>query len=246
MNPAVRPQKRFLKPVSIVIAVVVAAAVAVYAYASPYLALRQIKQAIDSRDAQAISAHVDFPALRISLKQQLTDELMRRIDAQKRDNPLAIIGALIGSALVGPLVDAYATPDGVAALLSGLPPRAQPGQRPPELNQPGDRTASLPASAAPGAVAPASSAGNSATASSGPTPAASRAAAQAGPSSAASVPAAAGAHPDASPQTSAHYRSFDEFVVTYRRDDGSTRYAAIFRRSGVFGWKLSAVDLHDD
>lgn len=143
MNSIARPRGRFLKPVAIGIALIVVAAVALYAYASPYLALRQMKQAIDARDAQAISVHVDFPALRISLKQQLTDELMRRIDAQKRDNPLAILGAMIGSALVGPLVDAYATPDGVAALMSGLPPHARPGQRPPELNPPSD-----PASAA--------------------------------------------------------------------------------------------------
>lgn len=81
MNSIARPRGRFLKPVAIGIALIVVAAVALYAYASPYLALRQMKQAIDARDAQAISVHVDFPALRISLKQQLTDELMRRIDA---------------------------------------------------------------------------------------------------------------------------------------------------------------------
>ncbi|AOJ10320.1 DUF2939 domain-containing protein [Burkholderia mayonis] len=246
MNSAVRPQWRFLKPVSIVVALVVAAVVIVYAYASPYLALRQMKQAIDARDAQAISTYVDFPALRISLKQQLTDELMRRIDAQKRDNPLAIIGALIGSALVGPLVDAYATPDGVAALMNGLPPRAQSGQRPPELKRPADQAAGQAATVAP-ASASSGGPGNPVAASSDATPAASNTAAQAAPSPASGTPSAAASSPSGtSPQTSAAYRSFDEFVVTYRRDDGSVRYAAIFRRSGIFGWKLSAVDLHDE
>lgn len=139
MNSTARPRGPFLKPASIIAALIVAAGLVVYAYASPYLALRQMKQAIDARDAQAISAYVDFPALRISLKQQLTDELMRRIDARTRDNPLAIIGAMIGSALVGPLVDAYATPEGVAMLMSGVPPRARPGQRLPGLNRPGDQ-----------------------------------------------------------------------------------------------------------
>ncbi|AOJ01759.1 hypothetical protein WS70_07890 [Burkholderia mayonis] len=247
MNSAVRPQRRFLKPVSIVVALVVAAVAIVYAYASPYLALRQMKQAIDARDAQAISTYVDFPALRISLKQQLTDELMRRIDAQKRDNPLAIIGALIGSALVGPLVDAYATPDGVAALMNGLPPRTQSGQRPPELNRPADQAASQAAPVASAASASAGSPGNSVAASSDATPAASKTAAQAAPLPVSGTPSAAASSPSGtSPQTSAAYRRFDEFVVTYRRDDGSARYAAIFRRSGLFGWKLSAVNLHDE
>ncbi|MDN7672981.1 DUF2939 domain-containing protein [Burkholderia oklahomensis] len=247
MNSAVRLQRRFLKPVSIVVALVVAAAVIVYAYASPYLALRQLKLAIDARDAQAISTYVDFPALRISLKQQLADELMRRIDAQKRDNPIAIIGALIGSALVGPLVDAYATPEGVAALMNGLPPRAQSGQRPPELSRPGDQAASQAAAVAPAAGASSGGPGHSVAASSDATPAASDTAAQAAPLPASGTPSAAASSPSGtSPRTSAAYRSFDEFIVTYRRDDGSARYAAIFRRSGILGWKLSAVDLHGE
>ncbi|AHI73270.1 DUF2939 domain-containing protein [Burkholderia thailandensis] len=244
MNSTARPRGRFLKPASIIAALIVAAGLVVYAYASPYLALRQMKQAIDARDAQAISAYVDFPALRISLKQQLTDELMRRIDARTRDNPLAIIGAMIGSALVGPLVDAYATPEGVAMLMSGVPPRARPGQRLPGLNRPGDQAASPTVAASNAASTPSGSAGDSAAAL-GPSPAASGAAAQAAPTP--GMPSAASGAPSGrSPQTSAGYRSVDEFVVTYRRDDGGARYAAVFRRSGIFGWKLSAVDLHDD
>ena len=57
-----------LKPKLIAaLAVAVVAAVG-YAYASPYVALGRLKSAIDARDAQAISAYVDFPALRIGLK----------------------------------------------------------------------------------------------------------------------------------------------------------------------------------
>lgn len=203
MNPSTSRTNR-LKPILVVAIVAAIIAIIVYAYVSPYLALRQLKQAVDARDAQAISAYVDYPALRVSLKQQVTGELMRRIDARQRDNPLAILGALVGSALIGPLVDAYATPDGVAALLGGMPPRGQPGEQPPKLD-------GAPAQAASGA------------------------------------PPAASATPDAdeaSPQTSAGYRNIDEFVVTYQRNTGDARYAAIFHRDGLFGWKLSAIDLH--
>ncbi|EGD04605.1 hypothetical protein B1M_10638, partial [Burkholderia sp. TJI49] len=125
-----------LKPLLIVVMAVVVVAAIGYAYASPYIALDRLKSAVDARDAQAVSEYVDFPSLRISLKQQVTEELMRRIDAVKKDNPFAVIGALIGSALIGPLVDAYATPEGVAALMSGLPPRGNPGERPPEWSAP--------------------------------------------------------------------------------------------------------------
>ena len=125
-----------LKPLLIVVLAIAVLVAIGYAYASPYVALGRLKSAIDARDAQAVSEYVDFPSLRISLKQQVTEELMRRIDAVKKDNPFAVIGALIGPALIGPLVDAYATPEGVAALMSGIPPRGNPGERPPEWSGP--------------------------------------------------------------------------------------------------------------
>ncbi|MEN2469745.1 DUF2939 domain-containing protein [Burkholderia sp. GS2Y] len=223
-----------LKPLLIaVLAVAVIAAIG-YAYASPYVALGRLKSAIDARDAQAISEYVDFPSLRISLKQQVTEELMRRIDAVKKNNPFAVIGALIGSALIGPLVDAYATPEGVAALMSGLPPRGNPGERPPEWsNLPqGNAPAAPPANPAPASAAvPGSNAATAAASSPAPAPAA---------------PASPGdaTHPPHQQQTSAGYRNVDEFVVTYQRSADGTRYAAIFHRFGLFSWKLSAIDLH--
>ena len=127
--------------------VVILVAALGFVYASPYIALNRVKRAADARDAQTVNEYVDFPALRASLKEQIAALLTRRVDIQKSGNPLAIIGAMIGAALVGPLVDSYATPDGVAAILNGIPPRGEPGERPP---QPGDgasaATANTPAS----------------------------------------------------------------------------------------------------
>ncbi|MBF5013718.1 DUF2939 domain-containing protein [Burkholderia pseudomultivorans] len=222
-----------LKPLLIVVMAVVVVAAIGYAYASPYIALDRLKSAVDARDAPAVSEYVDFPSLRISLKQQVTEELMRRIDAVKKDNPFAVIGALIGSALIGPLVDAYATPEGVAALMSGLPPRGNPGERPPEW--------SAPPAGAPGAESAAPPAGTAGPASAA-TPASNAATTASSP-----APAPAPASPAAAPrqqQTSAGYRNIDEFVVTYQRTADGTRYAAIFHRFGLFSWKLSAIDLH--
>ncbi|HGL6715628.1 DUF2939 domain-containing protein [Burkholderia contaminans] len=224
-----------LKPLLIVVLAVAIIVAIGYAYASPYVALGRLKSAIDARDAQAISEYVDFPSLRISLKQQVTEELMRRIDAVKKNNPFAVIGALIGSALIGPLVDAYATPEGVAALMSGLPPRGNPGERPAEWSNlpPGSNAPAAP-SANPAAPASAAAPGSNAAATAASSPSA--AAAPASPVDATHAP-----HPQ---QTSAGYRNIDEFVVTYQRSADGTRYAAIFHRFGLFSWKLSAIDLH--
>lgn len=113
------------------LAVVLIGAALGFAYASPYIALDRVKRAADARDAQTVNEYVDFPALRSSLKEQVAALLTRRVDVQKSGNPLAIIGAMIGAALVGPLVDSYATPEGVAAILNGIPPRGVPGEQPP-------------------------------------------------------------------------------------------------------------------
>ena len=117
----------------IVIALLVVVVVAVLGviYASPYIALDRLKRAADARDAQTVNQYVDFPLLRGSLKDQVGQLLTRRIDIQKSGNPLAMIGAMIGAALIGPLVDSYATPDGVAAILNGIPPKGDPGEKPP-------------------------------------------------------------------------------------------------------------------
>lgn len=105
----------------------------VLAYASPYLVLSRVRDAVQQHDAPMIDKYVDYPALRTSLKQQVTQWLSRRVQTQKLQHPLAALGALVGMAFVDPLVDAYATPDGVAALLAGLPPRGEPGEEPPPM-----------------------------------------------------------------------------------------------------------------
>jgi hypothetical protein len=209
------PAKRgFARPLIITLLVIVVVSVLGYGYASPYLALDRLKRAADERDAQTVSEYVDYPALRESLKEQVAGLLTRRIQARANGNPLAALGAMIGVALIGPLVDAYATPDGVAALLNGMPPRGDPTQRPPvppdpAANAPAGSADSTPATPAP----PAATAGAATT-------------------------------PPQPPQTATAYRGINEFVVTYQHGVGDTRYAAILRREGLFSWKLAAVDLN--
>ena len=198
------------RPLLITLIVIVVVAALGYAYASPYIALQRLKRAADSRDVATVNEYVDYPALRDSLKMQVTGLLTRRLDVQHNGNPLAAIGAMIGVALIGPLVDAYATPDGVAALLNGMPPRGEPGERPPS-----PPAADKPADGTPQAPAPGSNQAN-----------------------------ADSKTPPQPPQTTAGYRGVNEFAVSYQHGVGDTRYAAIFRRDGLFMWKLSAVDLN--
>ena len=123
---------RTTRSVATALVVLILVAALGFIYASPYIVLNRVKRAADARDAQTVNQYVDFPALRASLKEQIAALLTRRVDILKSGNPLAIIGAMIGAAVVGPLVDSYATPDGVAAILNGIPPRGNPGEQPPQ------------------------------------------------------------------------------------------------------------------
>lgn len=108
-------------------AAVAAAALAVTAYASPYYALHQIKAALAERNADALAEHVDFPALRASVKTQLEAGMARSIAATAgSDNPLAALGQSIASAMLGKMVDTMVSPAGVVALVnkSAISPQA--------------------------------------------------------------------------------------------------------------------------
>ncbi|MFL9869059.1 DUF2939 domain-containing protein [Paraburkholderia fungorum] len=210
MAVSTRTKRSAIRPLVVTLIVIVVIAALGFGYASPYMALNNLKRAADARDAQTVNEYVDFPALRESLKQQVTGLLTRRLDAHGNGNPFAAIGAMIGVALIGPLVDAYATPDGVAALLNGMPPRGNPGERPPVP----------PAAAAPAPSVAGSMANGTANSEDNATP-------------------------PQPPQTTAGYRGFNEFVVTYQHGAGDARYSAILQREGWFTWKLAAVNLNE-
>jgi hypothetical protein len=223
MAVSTRTRHSATRPLIVTLIVIAVIAALGFGYASPYMALNSLKRAADARDAQTVNEYVDFPALRESLKQQVTGILSRRLDAHGSGNPLAAIGAMIGVALIGPLVDAYATPDGVAALLNGIPPRGDPDQRPPVPPAAGNSPDTAPASVP---AAPAAGNGVNGAANNG----------NGGENS---------ATPPQPPQTTAAYRSLNEFVVTYQHGAGDARYSAIFRREGLFTWKLAAVNLNE-
>lgn len=115
-----------MKKITIAAAVAVVA-IAATAYASPYYALHQIKTALAERNADALAEHVDFPALRASVKTQLEASMARSIAATAgSDNPLAVLGQSIASAMLGKMVDTMVSPAGVVALVnkSAVSPQA--------------------------------------------------------------------------------------------------------------------------
>ncbi len=111
----------------------------------PYRTVNAIRDAAQARDAQAMAEQVDFPALRSSLKAQLSDRLLREVGTPSPDNPFAAFGLSIADGLVGGLVDVLVTPAGLGAMMegrrtwdraSGAPPPSSDDARDPSAPRP--------------------------------------------------------------------------------------------------------------
>lgn len=114
----------------------VAVAFAGWYYATPYLAFNGMKEAADKGDAQALSAYVDYPALRDNLKASLKGRTGGGDRQPGEGNPIAAFGARLLGAAIDTVVDAMVTPDALALLLRGEKPAAGEAPRRPPATQP--------------------------------------------------------------------------------------------------------------
>jgi hypothetical protein len=92
---------------------------------SPYYAIYALRNAAREGDADKIAGSVDFPAVRESLKTQLSSAMTAKLqgDAALRDNPLAALGAALLPTIADRMVDNFVTPEGIAAMMRGQKPR---------------------------------------------------------------------------------------------------------------------------
>src|SRR5262249_5560940 len=98
-------QMRFRWPVLICILLLL-----VYG-ASPYFSFWRFTEALRSGDSSALSSRMDFPAIRASIQKQLVERFAQGTRSNKWWSNL-------GPTLIDTLVDAYVTPEGIAALIS--------------------------------------------------------------------------------------------------------------------------------
>jgi hypothetical protein len=91
---------------------------------SPYYAVRSLRSAALEADTDKLEAGVDFPAVRESLKSQMSAAMMTKMqnDPEMRDNPFAGLGAMMMPAIIDRMVDSFVTPDGIAAMMRGQKP----------------------------------------------------------------------------------------------------------------------------
>jgi hypothetical protein len=86
---------------------------------SPYLAVRDFVAMAKKGDTEGLAASVDFPAVRASLKPQLTAAVAARVarDPEMRGNPLAGLGEILMPTILDRIVDSVVTPRGIATFV---------------------------------------------------------------------------------------------------------------------------------
>lgn len=107
----------------------VLAGLAGWAGSGPYRVADEIREGIRTADTALLEKHVDFPRVRDSLKQQLSESISARAERDSATNPFAKMAAGIALALVDSMVDAFVTPAGLAGLAGGSVGDADAGGR---------------------------------------------------------------------------------------------------------------------
>lgn len=105
------------KPALLVLALLLA--LAAWIAAGPWFTVHAIKDALREQDSTALAEHVDFPALRASLKHQLADRLVRAAGAEVQSSALGAVGLRMATGATSLAVDATVHPAGLAALMEG-------------------------------------------------------------------------------------------------------------------------------
>ena len=101
------------------------AAAATWYFASPIWTLKQMRDAAAAKDSDALSAYVDFPALREDLKADLSVHMMK--EAQKEGNGMGRFGAVMAMAFAEKMIDGMVSPAGVQMMFTAQDKEALKG-----------------------------------------------------------------------------------------------------------------------
>ena len=89
-----------------------------YAFASPWLALKDLTQAFEDQDTRKIENLVDFPELREDIKVTARAAMMKSAAIELEGNPFAAMGIMMANAIVDPIIDQVISPAGLQLFFS--------------------------------------------------------------------------------------------------------------------------------
>jgi hypothetical protein len=105
----------------LIAAIAIAVALLLLYAASPYYSTWRFGEALRAHDMDALGARVDFDAVRGSLKQQIRDHFLGVLAKKKKERLAQFLTAATDNPL-DQLIDAYVTPEGLAAIISDPAP----------------------------------------------------------------------------------------------------------------------------
>jgi len=107
-------------------------------FGSPFWAVRQMRSAAKAHDGDRLAQYVDFPAVRESLKSQLTAGIAKRGDSEPSGNPLKTLGEALAVGVASTLVEALVTRESMVRLMADARPPS-PRREPDETGPPRER-----------------------------------------------------------------------------------------------------------
>ena len=105
-----------MKKIVVALALVVAASLVGWYFASPGYAMLQLRDAALAGDAEELEQRVDFPSVREGLKHDLKARLALEI-ADENGGGAERLGSAMAMAFIDPMVDGFVTPEAMAKLV---------------------------------------------------------------------------------------------------------------------------------
>ena len=105
--------------ISIFVAVVLSILICGYYVGSPYLAAAELRDAMANKDGEALSELTDFPAVRQSMKEQMSLAMMAKMKEEEGGSPFALLGAGIAASMLDGMIQGIVSPAGLAKIMEG-------------------------------------------------------------------------------------------------------------------------------
>jgi hypothetical protein len=98
------------------------------AYYSPYLTLNKMRNATENQNVDALSKEIDFPELRVSIKESVKAQVLKQITGAEAEGGKVASQKMtpeLVEKMVSPMVDKLITPEGLEQLINNKVPGAK-------------------------------------------------------------------------------------------------------------------------
>jgi Protein of unknown function (DUF2939) len=86
-------------------------------FAMPYIKANDLKQALERRDAAAVSERIDFTNLKINLKAMIQSQVMAKAYKENQGgNPFGMLGMGMSMSYLDSMLDRFVSPEGISGL----------------------------------------------------------------------------------------------------------------------------------